>query len=92
MKALLFLVLVLASVGPASTQSRYDRKLEAAAMAIVAAKMGDLRGGFGLNDKPVIVFRRDEIIMGTTDMKAVLPPPESVTHTAEHATGLRAAF
>jgi hypothetical protein len=31
---------------PATAQSRHDLKLEQAAAAIVAAKMGELRGGF----------------------------------------------
>ncbi|HTV67373.1 MAG TPA: hypothetical protein VMF90_02445 [Rhizobiaceae bacterium] len=31
---------------PATAQSRHDPKLEQAAAAIVAAKMGELRGGF----------------------------------------------
>ena len=36
-------------------EPRYDRRLEAAAIRIVAAKMGDLRGAFGLDERPAFV-------------------------------------
>lgn len=44
-----------AALTPALAEQRYDRRLEAAAIRIVAAKMGDLRGGFGLDERPVFV-------------------------------------
>ena len=40
---------------PALAEQRYDRRLEAAAIRIVAAKMGDLRGTFGPDVRPVFV-------------------------------------
>lgn len=39
----------------ATADSRYDQKLEQAAMAIVAAKIGDIRGGFSYDSHPVFV-------------------------------------
>ena len=44
-----------AALTPALAEQRYDRRLEAAAIRIVAAKMGDLRGGFDLDERPVFV-------------------------------------
>lgn len=44
-----------AALTPALAEQRYDRRLEAAAIRIVASKMGDLRGGFGLDERPVFV-------------------------------------
>lgn len=35
--------------------TQYDRRLEQAVMDIVAAKMGDLRGGFSFDSKPAFV-------------------------------------
>jgi len=39
-------------VTPAVAEQRYDRRLEAAAIGIVAAKMGSLRGGFAADEIP----------------------------------------
>lgn len=44
-----------AVVGPVTAEPRYDRKLEQAAMAIVAARIGDIRGGFALEGRPAMV-------------------------------------
>jgi hypothetical protein len=70
MKALVCAGLAMALAGSATAQDRYDRKLEEAAMAIVAAKMGDIRGGFALDAKPVMVIVQDAAVMATTDMNA----------------------
>ena len=70
MKALVCAVSVVALAGPAAAESRYDRKLEEAVMAIVAAKIGDIRGGFAFDAKPVMVVVQDDIVMGTTGMNA----------------------
>ena len=37
---------------PARADMRYDRKLEQAAIDIVAGKIGDIRGGFSFDVKP----------------------------------------
>jgi hypothetical protein len=93
MKALLCAALVFVAAGPAQPQSRYDRKLEEAAMAIVAARMGDIRGGFGFGDKPVIIVVRDDVVMGTTDMKTAQPaPPEGMARAVERVIDAPAAF
>ena len=70
MKALVCAVSVFALAGPSAAQSRYDRKLEEAVMAIVAAKIGDIRGGFAFDAKPVMVVVQDDVVMGTTDMSS----------------------
>ncbi|SMH41339.1 hypothetical protein [Mesorhizobium australicum] len=44
-----------ASLTAAMAEQRYDRKLEAAAISIAASKMGELRGGFGVDARPVFV-------------------------------------
>lgn len=45
---------------PSIAEVRYDRSLEKAAMAIVAGKMGELRGGFSYSQKPRLVVRQSE--------------------------------
>ncbi|MBA3449181.1 MAG: hypothetical protein H0T56_16560 [Pseudaminobacter sp.] len=40
---------------PAAAGPRYDIKLEKAVMAIVAKRIGDIRGGFSLDRKPEFV-------------------------------------
>ncbi len=40
---------------PALAGERYDRKLEQAAMRIVAERIGDIRGGFSYGQKPRLV-------------------------------------
>jgi hypothetical protein len=87
MKALVCAVSVVALAGPSAAQSRYDRKLEEAVMAIVAAKIGDIRGGFAFDAKPVMVIVRDDVVMGTTDMRAAqLAPPDAPSEGMARAT------
>jgi len=38
-----------------AAEPRYDHKLEKAAAQIVAARMGDIRGGFSFREKPQFV-------------------------------------
>ena len=49
----------------AAAETRYDRKIEQAALAIVASKIGELRGGFSFNARPVFVMRSDAINTGS---------------------------
>lgn len=61
---------------PASAGSQYDRKLEQAAIEIVAARMGALRGGFAFDAKPVFVTaapapQRDVTVTGSIAPTAV---------------------
>jgi hypothetical protein len=56
MKITTFAALLLAALpGRASADQPYDRSIEAAAIRIVAAKMGDLRGGFAQDQRPAFV-------------------------------------
>jgi hypothetical protein len=50
---------------PAGAEHRYDRKLEQAAMRIVAEKIGDIRGGFSYGQKPRFVVAQDAVAPGT---------------------------
>ena len=52
MRALGCALAAIVLAGQATAQPRYDRKLEEAVMAIVAAKIGDIRGGFAFGAKP----------------------------------------
>jgi hypothetical protein len=97
MKALVCAALAIALVGPATAQSRYDRKLEEAVIAIVAAKIGDIRGGFAFDAKPVMVIVQDDTVMGTTDMNAtrLAPPdvpPEGMARATERKTAVPTTF
>jgi len=58
---------VLASSAAAETQ--YDRKLEQAAMNIVAGKIGDIRGGFSFDVPPVSVIAQDAISTGSVAIR-----------------------
>ncbi|HEY6633273.1 MAG TPA: hypothetical protein VIZ90_17625 [Rhizobiaceae bacterium] len=89
MKALVCAVLALGLAGSATAEPRYDRKLEEAVMAIVAAKIGDIRGGFALDARPVMVIVQDDAVMATTDMsrgpKVALP--EGMARATERRLG-----
>lgn len=52
---------------PSVAQPRYDRKLEEAVIAIVASKVGDIRGGFALDARPVMVVVQDDGVRATAD-------------------------
>jgi hypothetical protein len=47
------------ATAPALAGARYDRKLEQAAMQIVAEKIGDIRGGFSYGQKPRLTVVQD---------------------------------
>ena len=70
MKALGCALAAIVLAGQATAQPRYDRKLEEAVMAIVAAKIGDIRGGFAFGAKPVMVVVQNDVVMGTTDINS----------------------
>lgn len=62
MKTLLCGVALSAAIAaPAAAETRYDRNLEKAAMGIVAAKMGDIRGGFSYKQVPQLVVLPDAV-------------------------------
>ena len=93
MRALVCAIAAIALAGPATAEDRYDRKLEEAVMAIVAAKIGNLRGGFALDAKPVMVVVQDNAVMGTTDMNATRhAPPEGMVRATDRKPAVPATF
>jgi hypothetical protein len=50
---------------PAFAGVRYDRKLEQAALEIVASKIGDIRGGFSYKQKLRFVVVQDALVTPT---------------------------
>jgi hypothetical protein len=86
--------MVVALAGQAISEPRYDRRIEEAAMAIVATKMGDIRGGFDFDARPMMVVVRDEVVMGTIDIDAARPPapPEGMARAVERGTDSPTAF
>ena len=97
MKALGCALAVIVLAGQATAQSRYDRKLEEGVMAIVASRIGDLRGGFAFDARPVMVVVRDGAVMGTTDTsverRAPLDrPPEGMARAMDRRSAGPATF
>jgi hypothetical protein len=85
MKTLAWALAAIVLAGQATAQPRYDRKLEEAVMAIVASRIGDIRGGFAFDARPVIVVvRDDDTVMATTVTNAARPaPPEGMAPAIE---------
>lgn len=52
-------------IAPVSAETRHDRKLEQAMMDILAAKIGNIRGGFAYDREPEFVTARDEVTTGS---------------------------
>lgn len=59
---------------PASAETQYDRKLEQAAVDIVAGKMGDIRVGFTFDVKPALVMNQDALPTGSVSMRGSNSP------------------
>ena len=79
--------------GQATAQPRYDRKLEEAVMAIVAARIGDIRGGFAFDAKPVMVVVQNDVVMGTTDMNSATDRlPEGMARATDRRIAAPAIF
>jgi hypothetical protein len=51
----------------AAAEPRHDVRLEQAAMQIVAQKVGDIRGGFSHEEKPVFIRTASALVNRTTD-------------------------
>ena len=49
----------------AVAETRYDHRIEQAAIEIVAGKIGDIRGGFAFNVRPVFVTGQDAVKTGS---------------------------
>ncbi len=84
-------VAAVALAGPVTAESRYDRKIEEAAMAIVAAKIGNIRGGFAFDARPVMVVVQDDVVMGTTMSNAARMGDERLPDGLERAVDRPAA-
>ena len=93
MKALGCALAAFVLAGQATAQPRYDRKLEEAVMAIVAAKIGDIRGGFAFGAKPVMVVVQNDVVMGTTDMNSAADRlPEGMARATDRSIASPAIF
>ena len=93
MKALGCALAAFVLAGQATAQPRYDRKLEEAVMAIVAAKIGDIRGGFAFGAKPVMVVVQNDVVMGTTDMNSATDRlPEGMARATDRRIAAPAIF
>lgn len=68
--ALIFLV----GTANAADARRYDRKLAEAAAEIVAARMGPLRGGFSVDEEPILLVPRPSQAV-RRPAEIGLPPP-----------------
>ena len=93
MRALGCALAAIVLAGQATAQPRYDRKLEEAVMAIVAAKIGDIRGGFAFGAKPVMVVVQNDVVMGTTDMNSVADKlPEGMARATDRGIAAPTTF
>ena len=93
MRALGCALAAIVLAGQATAQPRYDRKLEEAVMAIVAAKIGDIRGGFAFDAKPVMVVVQNDVVMGTTDMNSAADRlPEGMARATDRTIASPAIF
>ena len=50
---------------PAGADTQYDRKLEQAAIDIIAGKIGGIRGGFSFDVQPVSMLAQDQMSTGS---------------------------
>ena len=93
MRALGCALAAIVLAGQATAQPRYDRKLEEAVMAIVAARIGDIRGGFAFGAKPVMVVVQNDVVMGTTDMNSAADRlPEGMARATDRRIAPPATF
>ena len=93
MRALGCALAAIVLAGQATAQPRYDRKLEEAVMAIVAARIGDIRGGFAFGAKPVMVVVQNDVVMGTTDMHSAADRlPEGMARATDRRIAAPAIF
>lgn len=84
MKAAVCAMAAVALAVPATAENRYDRKLEEAAAAIVAAKIGEIRGSFAFGVKPAMVVVQDDVVMSTAEVNATdSAPPEGMARATE---------
>ena len=81
MKALIGAVIAIAlaagGLGSVAAQQRYDRKLEEAAMGIVASKMGEIRGSFAFDTRPVMIVIKGDVFRATVEINGTPRPAPS---------------
>lgn len=63
-----------ALIPPVSAETQHDRKLEQAMMDIVAAKIGDIRGGFAYDRAPEFVTVQDTVKTGSIAIEPFMAP------------------
>jgi len=66
-----------ALIAPVSAETQHDRKLEQAMMNIVAARIGNIRGGFAYDRVPEFVTVQDMVNTGSIAMKPFAVPAET---------------
>lgn len=81
-KTILCAVALVAFATPAMAGAKYDRQLEKAVMEIVAKNIGELRGGFDYNEKPVLIIVRDTMSTGSISRRE--PPPARRPDARDH--------
>ena len=62
---------------PACADTQYDRKLEQAAIDIVAGKIGDIRGGFSFDVQPVSMISGSDVDRLDPERNASLLPSDA---------------
>lgn len=68
-----------AMASSAAAEIRYDRKLEAAVMERVAARIGGIRGGFELGRSAVFLHLPDPIVTGSVEKSQAPAGQEAAT-------------
>jgi hypothetical protein len=61
--------LLVALCVPAQADGKIDRSIDAAAAKIVAARIGDIRGGFAPGDEPVFVTVQDPSVTASVPVR-----------------------
>ena len=91
-KALVPSIGLLALAGPVAAETRYDRKLEEAVLSIVASRIGEIRGGFDLGVKPIMVAPRNDAATRAIAPRAAADVPEGMSRAVERAGGPTRTF
>ncbi len=79
--------------GSLAAEQRYDRRLEEAAMAIIAARIGDIRGGFAFGGRPVMVIApKGDAAADNARMAATERLPDGLQRAIERPAGPGAMF
>ncbi len=71
-KAFFYSLVILMAAAQSAAESRLDSRIDEAAREILAAKMGDLRGGFRPGEEPLLVSRETALQQKTREPLKVL--------------------